>query len=120
MEEVWAVLHVIFGHLLKRLDSRELRDAAGIRQGKTCHLFHKSNFADAKKSRLLVLWIVGDRSTGVDTFSTVPPELASPYPIVNILIFPSIHDLGPTVLRFLLSARWQRDKTFRSWMDFNP
>src|SRR5262249_12802642 len=42
MEEVWTVLHVIFGDLLKRLNNRELRDAAGVRQGKTCHFFHKS------------------------------------------------------------------------------
>ncbi|MDQ0562753.1 hypothetical protein QO004_004558 [Rhizobium mesoamericanum] len=75
MEEVRAVLHAIFRGLLKRLDNGELRDPTAVRQGKTCHLFHKSNFMGDDKSDLLVLWIAADNSSTIHVFSTARPHL---------------------------------------------
>ncbi|WP_143147507.1 hypothetical protein [Rhizobium tibeticum] len=120
MEEVRAVLHAIFRDLLKRLDKAELRDAARVRQGKTCQLFHKSDFGGANERAVLVLWITDDSSTDVDRFSTVQPRPASFYPIGKIFIFLLIHDLRQTTGRSILSDHRWRDKTLRAWIDFNP
>jgi hypothetical protein len=120
MEEVRAVLHAIFRGLLKRLDNGELRDAARVRQGKTCRLFHKWNFVGAAKRALLVLWTASESSAPFQGFSTVQRQKAAFYLIGIICVFLVIHDIG---LISCYSVHWNRrwrDKTLRSWTDFNP
>ncbi|CAN7533781.1 hypothetical protein [Rhizobium sp. LjRoot258] len=120
MEEVRAVLHAIFRDLLKRLDKAELRDAARVRQGKTCQLFHKSDFVSANERALLIVWITDDSSTDIDLFSTVQPQPAILYLLGMIFIFLLIHDLCQTTRRSILSDQRWRDKTLGAWIDFNP
>ncbi|MEK1892381.1 MAG: hypothetical protein AAAB20_03675 [Rhizobium sp.] len=120
MEEVRAVLHAIFRGLLKRLDKAELRDAARVRQGKTCQLFHKSDFVGANERALLIVWITDDSSTDIDLFSTVQAQPAIFYPLGMIFIFLLIHDLRQTTGGSIHSDPWWRDKSLRAWIDFNP
>jgi hypothetical protein len=87
MEEVRAVLHAIFRGLLKRLDNGELRDADRVRQGKTCHLFHKSDFVGTAAGDLPVLWIADTRSNTIYIFSTAQSRLPFLYPIGIIGVF---------------------------------
>jgi len=70
MEEVRPVLHVIFRHLLKRLDDQELREQRGSRQGKTCPFIHIWDFPDSDKAVLWRMWMMATNGSLIHCLST--------------------------------------------------
>ena len=74
MEEVSPVLHVIFRHLLIRLDDQELREPRGSRQGKTCLLIHIRNFPDSEKAGLLTARLFGEHHYAPDDVVYATPS----------------------------------------------
>jgi hypothetical protein len=75
MEEVRPVLHAIFRRLLKRLDGEELREAAGVRQGKTCPFIHISVLRDGQGR---VLWILQPSSENLAPMHRLSTEGDTP------------------------------------------
>ena len=120
MEEVRPVLHVIFRHLLKRLDDQELREPEGPRQGKTCPVFHNTDFQETAQAGLWTLWTALLCPSEAHSLSTDWANQQAVRSDWNPFVIQNLQQKLARPGKFVLRQRATRDKSYLQWMDFNP